>query len=97
MGDVHLRNFNASSATIINSRHFSMEHSNLKYLNVDGSNSLAYICDSSVKNLKIDTGKLTLSREFQDSIFLLNEGDINMNKMKSSNDIKASTKRRYKL
>ena len=52
-----------------------MEHSNLKYLNVDGSNSLAYICDSSVKRkLKIDTGKLTLSRsEFQDSIFLLNE------------------------
>ena len=45
-------------------------------------------------NLKIDTGKLTLSRsEFQDSIFLLNEGDINMNKMKSSNDIKASTKK----
>lgn len=96
IGDVHLRNFNASSATIINSRHFSMEHSNLKYLNVDGSNSLAYICDSSVKkgNLKIDTGKLTLSRsEFKDSIFLLNEGDINMNKMKSSNDIKASTKK----
>ena len=46
------------------------------------------------RKLKIDTGKLTLSRsEFQDSIFLLNEGDINMNKMKSSNDIKASTKK----
>ena len=96
IGDIHLRNINASTATIINNRYFSIEHSNLKDLNVDESNNIAYICNSSVKNgnVKIGKGKLTISRsDFKDSIFLLNEGDINMNKMKPSNDIKASTKK----
>lgn len=96
IGDILLKDINIDHASINSNKYFSVKHSNLNNLDYNGSNSTAYIYNSSVKqgNIKLDTGKINLKKShFKDSIFLLNDGDINMNEMPASNDIKASTKK----
>lgn len=95
IGDIHLKNLKVKNTTVINHRLFSMDNSNLNNLNLGSSGRKANINDSTVQkgNIKMNLGKILVNHsQLKDSIFLLNKGDILMKNMKSSNDIKASTK-----